>query len=41
VDAPGATAEQLGALAGKTERYCTVFRTLTQPPPVRTDWRAG
>ncbi|HEX6678484.1 MAG TPA: OsmC family protein [Actinomycetes bacterium] len=41
VDAPGATDEQLAALAEKTERYCTVFQTLTQPPPVRTEWRAG
>src|ERR671930_1102746 len=41
VDAPGATAEQLAALAEKTERYCTVFQTLTQPPPVGTEWRTG
>jgi uncharacterized OsmC-like protein len=38
LDAPAATAEQLAALAEKTERYCTVFQTLTQPPPVRTTW---
>jgi uncharacterized OsmC-like protein len=41
VDAPGATAEQLAALAEKTERYCTVFQTLRQPPPVQTEWRTG
>ena len=41
VDAPGATAEQLAALAEKTERYCTVFQTLTQPPPVGTEWRTS
>jgi uncharacterized OsmC-like protein len=29
----------LSALAEKTERYCTVFQTLTQPPPIRTSWR--
>jgi uncharacterized OsmC-like protein len=39
VDAPEASAEQLAALAEKTERYCTVFQTLTQPPPIRTTWR--
>ena len=40
VDAPEASAAQLGALAEKTERYCTVFQTLVQPPPVRTEWQA-
>ena len=39
VDAPEASAAQLAALAEKTERYCTVFQTLTQPPPIRTTWR--
>jgi uncharacterized OsmC-like protein len=39
VDAPEASAAQLAALAEKTERYCTVFQTLTQPPPIRTSWR--
>jgi uncharacterized OsmC-like protein len=39
VDAPEATAEQLRALEEKTERYCTVMRTLRQPPPVTTEWR--
>jgi uncharacterized OsmC-like protein len=38
VDAPEASAGQLAALAEKTERYCTVFQTLTQPPPIRTTW---
>jgi uncharacterized OsmC-like protein len=41
VKAPEATGEQLAALAEKTERYCTVFQTLVQPPPIRTDWRTG
>jgi uncharacterized OsmC-like protein len=41
VQAPEATREQLDSLASKTERYCTVFQTLVQPPPVRTDWHSG
>jgi uncharacterized OsmC-like protein len=32
-------AEQLAALAEKTERYCTVFQTLLQPPPIQTEWQ--
>jgi len=39
VDAPEATAEQLAALRERTERYCTVMRTLREPPPVSTEWR--
>ncbi len=39
VQAPEASAEQLASLAEKTERYCTVFQTLVQPPPVRTGWQ--
>ncbi|MGZ4482374.1 MAG: OsmC family protein [Gaiellales bacterium] len=38
VDAPAATAEQLEALRRRTERYCVVMRTLTEPPPVRATW---
>ena len=38
VDAPGATEEQLDGLRRRTERYCVVMRTLTQPPPVTTAW---
>jgi uncharacterized OsmC-like protein len=41
VQAPDATPEQLAALASKTERYCTVFQTLTQPPPVQTEWQTA
>ena len=41
VQAPEASAEQLASLAEKTERYCTVFQTLVQPPPTRTEWRTG
>jgi uncharacterized OsmC-like protein len=40
VQAPEATSEQLASLAEKTERYCTVFQTLVQPPPVRAEWQA-
>jgi uncharacterized OsmC-like protein len=38
VQAPDATPEQLAALAERTERYCVVFQTLVQPPPIRTEW---
>jgi uncharacterized OsmC-like protein len=38
VEAPDAPAEQLAALAEKTERYCTVLQTLVQPPPIHTEW---
>jgi uncharacterized OsmC-like protein len=38
VDAPGATDEQLDGLRRRTERYCVVMRTLTEPPPVTTVW---
>jgi uncharacterized OsmC-like protein len=41
IQAPEATREQLDSLASKTERSCTVFQTLVQPPPVRTDWHSG
>lgn len=38
VDAPEATSEQLDALHEKTEQYCVVMQTLTQPPRLRTEW---
>ena len=38
VDAPGASAEQLEGLRRRTERYCVVMQTLTDPPPVTTSW---
>jgi uncharacterized OsmC-like protein len=38
IDCPGATAEQLDGLRQRTERYCTVMRTLTDPPPIATTW---
>jgi uncharacterized OsmC-like protein len=42
VDAPDAGDEQLEALLRKTERYCTVLRTLTGDPRMTTDMhRAG
>lgn len=41
VQAPEASAEQLASLTENTERYRTVFQTLVQPPPTRTEWRTG
>ena len=38
VDAPEATTEQLEALHEKTEQYCVVLQTLSQPPKLRTEW---
>ena len=38
VAAPGATPEQLAALREKTEQYCVVLQTLTQPPPIQAEW---
>jgi len=38
VVAPGATAEQLRGLREKTEQYCVVMQTLTQPPKLQTTW---
>jgi len=34
VDAPDASEEQLASLVEKTERYCTVLQTLTEPPRI-------
>jgi uncharacterized OsmC-like protein len=36
--APQASAEQLRALREKTEQYCVVMQTLTQPPKMETEW---
>ena len=36
--APEATAEQLHGLREKTEQYCVVMQTLTQPPRLQTEW---
>jgi uncharacterized OsmC-like protein len=36
--APQATAEQLRGLHEKTEQYCVVMQTLTQPPAMQTEW---
>jgi uncharacterized OsmC-like protein len=41
VDAPGATPDQLRALAEKTEQYCVVMQTLTKPPAIETNWSKG
>lgn len=38
VDAPAATAEELAALAEKTERFCVVYQTLSGPPRIETEW---
>jgi uncharacterized OsmC-like protein len=38
VVAPEATEEQLDALRRKTEQYCVVFQTLSQPPELETEW---
>jgi uncharacterized OsmC-like protein len=38
IDAPGASEEELEALQRRTERYCVVMQTLTDPPPVTTSW---
>jgi uncharacterized OsmC-like protein len=37
VDAPDASAEDLAALHEKTERYCTVLRTLSDPPAIASE----
>jgi uncharacterized OsmC-like protein len=38
LDAPEATTEQLDQLRKKTEQYCVVMQTLTQPPYIRAEW---
>ena len=38
IDAPEATAEQLHGLQEKTEQYCVVMQTLTNPPKLEVDW---
>lgn len=38
IDAPGAEPDELRSLAEKTERYCTVFQTLSHPPAIETTW---
>ena len=37
VDAPAEPAERIDSLITKTERYCTVLRTLLEPPPVERE----
>src|SRR5690242_18378762 len=41
IDAPDATEEQLDGLRRRTERYCVVMQTLTDPPPVTATWDGG
>ena len=38
IDAPEAPEEQLRALRAKTEQYCVVLQTLTQPPAIHAEW---
>jgi uncharacterized OsmC-like protein len=38
VVAPEATEDQLDNLRRKTEQYCVVFQTLSQPPELETEW---
>jgi len=38
VDCPDATDDQIRGLLERTERYCTVMRTLVAPPPIKVDW---
>jgi uncharacterized OsmC-like protein len=38
IEAPEATPEQLAALQEKTEQYCVVFQTLSQPPKLTSAW---
>jgi uncharacterized OsmC-like protein len=37
----GASEEQLGRLLELTERYCVVYQTLAQAPPLAVSQRAG
>jgi uncharacterized OsmC-like protein len=37
IDAPEATEEQLRAVREKTERYCVVLQTLTNPPTIQAE----
>ena len=41
IGAPDASEEQLENLRRKTERYCVVFQTLSQPPELETEWDYG
>jgi uncharacterized OsmC-like protein len=38
IAAPQATPEQIAGLKEKTERYCVVMQTLTNPPKLQTRW---
>jgi uncharacterized OsmC-like protein len=41
IDAPDATPEQLNVLHQKTEQYCVVMQTLTNPPQIESVWNSG
>lgn len=38
IDAPEASTEQLQGLRERTEQYCVVMQTLTQPPEIQVKW---
>jgi uncharacterized OsmC-like protein len=38
IQAPTATPEQIAALREKTEKYCVVMQTLTNPPQIESNW---
>jgi uncharacterized OsmC-like protein len=38
IQAPTATPEQMAALREKTEKYCVVMQTLTNPPQIESNW---
>jgi uncharacterized OsmC-like protein len=39
IDARGASSEQIDELVAKSERYCTVLQTLTDPPAIEVQLR--
>lgn len=38
IEAPEATPQQIALLKEKTEQYCVVMQTLTQPPQIEVAW---
>jgi uncharacterized OsmC-like protein len=38
IDAPGASDEDIAGLRRRTERYCVVLQTLTDPPALTSSW---
>jgi uncharacterized OsmC-like protein len=39
IEAPHATAEQIGSLKAKAEQYCVVMQTLRMPPEIQIEWQ--